>query len=179
MQLKKKGSLVNKMRACKITALVLAVAAIAVLAVGIYGMTRPMSYDTNYYHAVFYEDEDFNGTMVFSADNTMVVRNTNLDEDYQSYYYYKDGYVFFTLAQTEAEYQEEVAAINEDFEGAVNAPFYASKITPFKLTSEGPDGYRSVYMCQSSITMAIGFVAVELALIALAVAFAIRSKKEQ
>ena len=36
---------------------------------------------------------------------------------------------------SEAEYQEEVAAIDADFEGAVSAPFYASKINAFILSS--------------------------------------------
>ena len=58
--------------------------------------------------------------MIFYADNTMAIRNTNFDEEYKSYYYYKDGYIFFPLA--EAEYEAEVSAINEDFEAAVNAP---------------------------------------------------------
>ena len=169
----------NKTRSCQITALVLAVAAIVLLILGICGMSRPMTYDASYYHAVFYEDQDFNGTMSFYEDNTMVVRNTNLDEELQMFYYYKDGYIFFALAQTEAEYQEEVAAINEDFEGAVNTPFYASKINPFRLSSEGPDGYRSVYFCQDAIMLVIPFVVVELALIGFAVAFAIRSKKKK
>lgn len=168
----------NKMRSCRITALILAVVVIALLAVGIYGMTRPMSYGSDYYHAAFYEGEDFNGTMAFYSDNTMVIRNTNFDEDYKSYYYYKNGYVFFTLAQTEAEYQEEVAAINADFEGAVNAPFYASKINPFKLSSEGPDGFTSVYICQSAVMMAVVWCAIELALIGFAIASVIRGKKK-
>ena len=169
----------NKMRSCRITALILAVMAIALLAVGIYGMTRPMSYGSDYYHASFYEGEDFNGTMAFYSDNTMVIRNTNFDEDYKSYYYYKNGYVFFTLAQTEAEYQEEVAAINADFEGAVNAPFYASKINAFRLSSKGPDGYESVYICQNSVMMLLAWGVTELALIGFAIASLIRGKKEK
>ena len=168
----------NKMRSCRKTARILAVTAIILLIVGIYGMTRPMSYGTDYYHAAFYEGEDFNGTMAFYSDNTMVIRNTNFDGEYKSYYYYKNGYIFFTLAQTEAEYQEEVTAINADFEGAVNAPFYASKINAFRLSSEGPDGYKSVYICQLPVMMLVVWGAVELALIGFAIATGIRRKKE-
>ena len=169
----------NKMRSRRITALILAVVAIALLVVGIYGMTRPMTYEYSYYHASFYEGEDFSGTMSFYSDNTMVVRNTNLSEEYKSYYYYKDGYIFFPLAETEEEYQEEVAAINEDFEGAVNAPFYASKINVFRLYSEGPDGYASVYLCQLPMMMVTIWGIIELALIVFAIVSATRGKKDE
>ena len=169
----------NKMRPCRITALILAAIAIILLVVGIYGMTRPMSYGSDYYHAVFYDGEDFNGTMTFYPDNTMMIRNTNFDEDMKLFYYYKNGYVFFPMAQTEAEYQEEVAAINADFEGAVNAPFYGSKINAFRLSSEGPDGYKSVYICQLPVMMLVVWGAIELALIGFVIATVIRGKKEK
>ena len=168
----------NKMRYCRKTARIIAVAAIILLVVGIYGMTRPMSYGTDYYHAAFFEGEDFNGTMAFYSDNTMVIRNTNFDGEYKSYYYYKNGYIFFIFAQTEAEYQEEVAAIDADFEGAVNTPFYASKINAFRLSSEGPDGYKSVYICQLPTMMLVVWGAIELALIGFAIASVIRGKKK-
>ena len=168
----------NKMRPCRIIALVLSVVAIALLVVGIYGMTRPMAYDSDYYHTSFYEGEDFNGTMTFHTDNIMVVNNTNFDEEFKSYYYYKDGYIFFALAETEAEYEAEVAAINEDFEGAVNAPFYASKINAYKLTSEGFDGFTTVYLCKSSIMMTVVWAAIELALIGFIFAALNRCKKK-
>lgn len=167
----------NKMRSRRITALILAATAMIVMVVGIYGLTRPISYESSYYNASFYEGEDFNGTMTFHPDNTMVIRNTNFEEEFQSYYYYKNGYIFFTLAKTAAEYEAEVAAINEDFEGAVNTPFYASKINAFRLSSEALDGYTTVYLCQRSIMMAIAWVAIELALIGLAIASVIRCKK--
>ena len=81
------------------------------------------------------------------------------------------------MAETEEEYEKEVAAINEDFEAAVNSPFYASKINPFRLSSEGPDGFRSVYLCQSSIMMMVPLVAIELALVVLVIASMNRSRK--
>ena len=154
--------------------IILSIVAIVLLVVGIYAMTRPMSYGTNYYHASFYEGTDFSGSMTFFPDNTMLIRNTNFEEELTCFYYYKNGYVFFTLAETEAE----LAAINQDFEAAVNSPFYASKINAFRLTSEGLDGYTSVYLCQSSVTMAVILGAIELALIGFAIAPVIRRKKE-
>ena len=169
----------NKKRSCCITALILAVIAILLLVVGIYGITRPMSYRSDYYHAVFFEGEVFNGTMTFHKDNTMVVSNTNFDEEFQLFYYYKNGYSFFLLGETQEEREAEVAAIDADFEGALNTPFYASKINPFRLSSEGPDGYTSIYICQSAVMMAVVWCAIELALIGFAIASVIREKKKK
>ena len=158
-------------------ALILSVIAIIWLAVGIFAMTTPMACGVNYFHATMYEGDDFNGTMVFHPNNTMVVRNTNFDEELEMFYYYRDGYVFYLLSTTKAEYEAEVAAINADFEGAVNTPFYASKINAFMISSEGLDDYQSTYLCQITIMMAVIWGAIELALIAFAVAFVIRGKK--
>ena len=167
----------KKRTSCKLTVLILALVALVFLVVGIYGMTRPIFYGSSYYHAAFYEGEDFNGTMTFYPDNTVLIQNTNFDEEFQSCYYYKDGYMFFIFSETPEAYEAEVAAINADFEGAVNTPFYASKINVFRHTSEGFDGYRSVYICQLAVMMAVLWGAVELALIGLAVASAVRCKK--
>ena len=93
-----------KMKTNHTKALILIVIAIIWLVAGIYGMTRPLAYGYDYYHAVFYEGEDFNGTMTFYSDNTMVIRNTNFEEDIKLFYYYKNGYVFFGMSQTESEY---------------------------------------------------------------------------
>ena len=161
----------------KTRAMIFAIAAIVCLVIGIYGMTRPMSYGSVYYHASSYEGEDFSGTMTFYEDNTMVIRNSNFEEDIKSMYYYKEGYLFFVLATTQEKYQEEVAAINADFEAAINTPFYASKINPFVMTSQGLDGYESAYLCQRSVMMAAVWGVVELALIGLAITSALCRKK--
>ena len=167
----------NKRKSCRITALILAAVAIIILAVGLYGLTRPISYGASYYHATFYSGEDFNGTMIFYPDNTLVISNTNFDEEFACYYYYKDGYAFFIFGETEAEYAAEVAAINEDFAGAVNTPFYASKINAFSHVSEGLDDYKSVYICQISVMMAVLWGAVELVLICFTFGAVVRCKK--
>ena len=169
----------GKMISGRITVLLHSVVAIVVLLVGLYGLTRPLSYGCDYYHAVFYEGDDFNGTMTFYSDNTVVIRNTNFDEDIKFFYYYKNGYVFFGLSQTEEEFENEVAAINEDFEGAVNTPFYASEINAFRLSSEGLDGYKSVYLCQTSLVMALVWGATELVLLGIVLSSANRCKKEK
>ena len=167
-----------KMKTNRTKALILIVIAIIWLVAGIYGMTRPIAYGVNYYHATMYEGDDFNGTMIFHPDNTMVVRNTNFDEDMVFRYYFKDGYVFFPMSDGDAEYASEVEAILADFEGAVSNPFYASKISAFQLSSDGLDDYQSVYICQISIMMAVFWGVIELALVAIALVLLSRSKKE-
>ena len=166
-----------KMKSNRTKVLILAVIAIIWLVVGTYGITRPIAYGVNYYHATMYEGDDFNGTMIFHPDGTMIVRNTNFNEDLALRYYYKDGYIFFPMPDTDAEYTSEVAAINADFEGAVNSPFYASKINAFQLSSEGLDGYQSVYLCQISIMMVVFWGIIELVLIGIAIASVVRCKK--
>ena len=168
-----------KMKSNRTKALILIVIAIIWLVAGIYGMTRPIAYGVNYYHATMYEGDDFNGTMIFHPDNTMVVRNTNFDEELAMRYYYKDGYVFFPMPDEDAEYASEVEAILADFEGAVNAPFYASKISGFQLSSEGLDGYQSVYLCQIALMMAVLWGFIELVLIVVALVLATRPEKEK
>lgn len=168
----------KKIMLCRKKVLIL-VAAIVLLVIGIYGMTRPIFYGASYYHASFYDGNDFNGTMKFYTDNTVVIRNTNFDEEIKSFYYYKNGYVFFCSAQTEEEYKAEVAVIDADFEKAVNSPFYASKINVFKLTSEGPDGYKSIYLCQNSMMMAVVCGAIELTLVGFYIASAAHCKKDK
>ena len=85
------------------------------------------------------------------------------------------------MAATEEEYQEEVANINADFEGAVNSPFYASKINAFRMVFVGPDGYTLTYKCNSAIVFAIigGVVLVTLLGFSItALAFFIKAQKE-
>ena len=174
----KKENLMNKIKSIPKKVLALSVVVIILLVIGIGGMTSPIAYGSVYYHASNYEGDDFSGSMIFYPDNTMVVRNTNLDEDMKLLYYYRDGYIFFTAAETEAEYYHEVKAINEDFEAAINTPFYASKITAFKLTSEGlDDDYSTVYVCQNSSMMAAAWVVIEVALVISIAVSVIRHKK--
>ena len=159
------------------TAVVLLV--VFVLLMGVYGfmMIRPISYGMAYDYITIYEDDEFCGSMTFYTDNTMLIRNTNFDTEIKSFYYFKDGYVFFVLAQTEEEYEEEVATINADFEGAVNSPFYAYKINAVRISSEGPDGYKSVYTCKPAVFLAVAGGIVGLTLIGLAWVSATLAKK--
>ena len=81
--------------------------------------------------------------------------NMNYDDEVESFYYYKDGYVFITMATTEEEYREEIEDINENFEKAIKTPFYGAKINAFNIVYEGILDYDSVFTCNSAITFAI------------------------
>ena len=144
--------------------------AILVLAINIYLIARPISYDWGYYAEDEYQGIQFEGVMKFNSDGTMVLRNSNHGREMESYYYYKDGHVFFTMAETDEAYEEEVAYINENFEEALNTPFYADKINAFRLTADGPDGYTVVYACTQAILYVIIGGVIELALVGLACA---------
>ena len=150
----------KKMLANKKTAIVCLILSALLLAVNIYMIARPVSYGMGYHAEEAYEGGVFEGTMKFYSDGSMVNCNTNFDEELKSRYYYKDGYIFYTMAETDEEYNEEVAYINENFDEAIHAPFYADKINAFKLVAEEVDGYSMVYTC----TTAIVYVAVGCAL---------------
>ena len=167
----------KKSKSGKKTPLILLVIALILLVVGINVLAKPMTYGLNYDHVSMYEGDEFNGSMVFYSDNTMKIKNTNFDGEMESFYYYKDGYIFFIMVQTQEEYEAEAAAIDENFEEAVNTPFYASKINAFRLSSEAADGFKTVYVCKSAVFKAIVFGVVELVLIAVASVSLIVSKK--
>jgi hypothetical protein len=107
----------------------------------------------------------------------MLNKNTNFEEEHQECYYYKNGYVFALRAQTDAEKEAEIAYINENFEEAAAAPFYAAKINAFRQIMEGPDGYTTIYTCTGAIVFAAVGGAVALALIGLTVSSFILRKK--
>jgi hypothetical protein len=118
-------------------------------------IARPVSFGMAYHNETVYEGDTFKGTMKFYADGTMVNSNTNFKEEMESRYYYKGGYVFFTLAQTDEAYDEEVAFINKNFDEATKMPFYADEINAFKLVVTEGDGYETVYTCTPAIVFAI------------------------
>ena len=115
----------------------------------------PISYGMGYHHVSNYEDEIFECTMTFYRDGTMITSNTNFDEDFHSRYYYKDGYVFYIIVETEEAYKAEVAAIEANFDEAVATPFYADRINAFRIVGEESDGYVLIYNCLPKIIVAI------------------------
>ena len=132
-----------------------------------YMLVRPISYGMGYRTEVVYDGETFEGVMEFSPDLTVVNSNTNFDEEMVSRYYYKDGYVFFTLAQTDEDFAEEVEDIQNNFYESVNTPFYAAEANAFRLAVGGGDGDFLIYVCEGAIAFAAVFGAIELILIAL------------
>lgn len=161
------------------TKILIALLVITVISLGFYAymLVRPISYGMSYHNETPYEGGVFEGTMKFNADGSMINRNTNFKEEMKSRYYYSNGYVFFTMAQTDEEYEKEVMQINENFDKAINTPFYADKINAFKLVAAEADGYSTVYTCKSAIVFAIVGSIVELLLITLATSAFILSKK--
>ena len=158
---------------------VIALLAVTTILLGfyIYMIARPISYGMDYHTSYEYAGEPFEGTLIFNADGSMVNSNSNFDEELISRYYYKDGYIFFTMAETDSSYEKEVEWINSNFEEAVKSPFYASKINAFRLSSEGPDGFKVNYDCANAVVFSIVIGVIELMLIGLTCTSIILYKK--
>ena len=108
----------------------------------------------------------------------MITSNTNFEEELESRYYYKDGYVFFTMAETDEAYDGEVDYINKNFDEAKGMPFYADEINAFRLVATEGDGYITVYTCTSAIVFAIiGGIAIAALIGATFVSFILFKKK--
>lgn len=139
----------------KKTALSLLLVTLVLTGLYAYMLARPISFGMGYHNETVYDGGIFEGTMKFNSDGTMVNCNTNFNEELKSRYYYKDGYVFFTMAQTDEEYEKEIAEINENFAEAIQQPFYADEINAFQLVAMENDGYKTVYTCMPTIIFAI------------------------
>ena len=169
----------KKFLSCTKTSIVLFVVTIIALGFYVYMFARPISYGMSYHNVTAYEGGVFEGTMKFHSDGSMINRNTNFEEELTSRYYYKDGYVFYTLAQTDEEYEKEVAAINENFDEAINTPFYADKINAFELVAAEADGYSTVYTCLPAIIFSVAGGVICLGLLGLLSASFIIRKNNQ
>ena len=112
-----------------------------------------------------------------SPDGKVISENTNFDEPFEMYYYYKDGYVFHLMATNDEEYEAEVADINKNFDEAVATPFYASKINAFKQVAVGMDEEVTTYTCAGAFIFAIVGGIDRLLLIALTAYSFVLSKK--
>ena len=153
--------------------------AVTVLALGFYGymLLRPISYGMPYHNVTEYVGGYFEGTQTYYPDGTVVTRNTNFEGEAIGRFYYKDGYVFSLMAETDEEIEAEIAEINADFEAALEIPFYAGKIDAFKQIPKEVYGYTSDYTCTSAIVFAVAFGIFELALIALTAFSFVLAKK--
>ena len=159
------------------TAVILLLVTVLFLGFYTYMLVRPISYGMGYHNETVYEGEEFKGSLKFYPNGKVVNKNSNLNEEFEFYYYYKNGYVFSLMAQTEEEYQAEVAYIDQNFDEAVASPFYASKINVFENYAEGPDGYSMTYTCTGAIIFAAAGGVAALAFVALTVASFVISKK--
>lgn len=159
------------------TAIILLLVTVLFLGFYTYMLARPISYGMNYHNETVYEGIPFEGTLKFSLDGKVLNENTNFEEAFEDYYYYKDGYVFTLLATTDEEYEAEVAYINENFDEAVASPFYAMKSNAFRQVAVGMDDYNSVYTCTGAIIFAVVGGVGALALIAITALSFVLSKK--
>ena len=157
----------KKILSCTKTAVILLLVTILALGFYTYMLARPISYAMPYHNEIVYEGVAFKGTLKFYPDGTMRNKNTNFDEEQKNYYYYKDGYIFALMAETDEAYEAEVAYINENFQEAVASPFYAAKINAFRQVAVGLDAYVTTYTCTGAIVFAIAGGVIALALIVL------------
>ena len=172
----------KRLLTCKRMAFILLVATIITLGFYVYMVARPISYGMPYCVEIEYDGETFEGSMTFKPDTTLLYRNTNFDGEMKSRYYYKNGYLFFVMAQTDKEYEEEVEIINESLENSVIEPLGAYKISAFTLGMSDDDGGEFVYTCTGATLFAWIGGAFELILVALtcvAAALSLKSKKEK
>lgn len=167
----------KKLLSCTKTAVILLLAALLCLGALAFILARPISYGMSYHTESTTNGITFEGTLIFDPDGTMLVKNPNFDMETKYRYYYKDGYVFTLLAQTDEEYDAEVAYINENFESALKTPFYSAKIDAFKQVAEEISGYAMIYTCQTAINLTIALGAISLALAILTVTSFILGKK--
>ena len=147
------------------TLIVLFALAFILLGFCTYLLSRPLSYGMAYQGVSEVGGEKFSVSMTFYFDGTVGVRNANFDGEVKSRYYYKDGYVFFTLAETDEEYEQEIAQINENFDDMIESPFYAARADAFGLTYGGMVDCT----CPSVVLLLVVCGALDLMLIALTV----------
>ena len=137
------------------TAIVLLIVSVLLLGSYVYIITSPISYGMKYRNEMVYEGEVFKGSLKYAPDGKVVGENTNFDEPFEMYYYYKDGYVFNLMAENDEEYEAEVAAINANFDEAVATPLYAFKTNAFKQVAQGFDNDVTTYTCVGTVIVAI------------------------
>ena len=169
----------KKALSCFKTAMALLAITVVFLGIYAYVIARPISYGMNYHNETVYEGVAFEGNVRYYPDGTMHTLNDSFPDGVESRYYYKDGYVFLTMATTDEEYEEEIANIDGNFDEAVNSPFYASSTNAFKQVLIGPDGYTVVYTCAPATVIAVVGGVIGAALIALTATSIIFSRKKE
>ena len=158
-------------------AIILLIVTVLLLGSYVYIIASPVTYGMKYRNETVYEGEVFKGSLKYSPDGKVIGENTNFDETFEMYYYYKDGYVFNLMATNDEEYEAEIAYINENFDEAVGSPFYAVKTNAFKQVAVGMDEDATTYTCIGAIVFAIVGGIDRLLLIALTAYSFVLSKK--
>ena len=158
-------------------AIILLIVTVLLLGSYVYIIASPVTYGMKYRNETVYEGEVFKGSLKYSPDGKVIGENTNFDETFEMYYYYKDGYVFNLMATNDEEYEAEIAYINENFDEAVGSPFYAVKTNAFKQIAVGMDEDATTYTCIGAIIFAIVGGIDRLLLIALTAYSFVLSKK--
>jgi hypothetical protein len=167
----------RKLLSDKKASAVLLILTLLFLAFYVYMLARPISYGMGYHGKTDYAGEFFEGTLKFRSDGTMRNRNTNFDSEMEYRYYYKDGYVFALMGETEDACKAEIAYIDEHFEEASTMPFYAARVNAFQYVIEGADGYAMTYTCMSAIVFAVAAGAFVVLLMALFAASVVHRRK--
>ena len=169
----------KKVLSCGKTALALLIATVVFLGLYAYAIARPISYGMNYHHRSVYEGIAFEGNVKYYPDGTMCTVNDSFPDGAEARYFYKGGYIFNTMATTDEEYEEETAYIKDNFDEAVNTPFYATTTNAFKQVLTGPDGYTVVYTCAPATVIAVVGGLIGAALIALTATSIVFSRKKE
>ena len=159
------------------TAIILLIVTVLLVGSYVYLLTCPIAYGMKYRNETVYEGQLFEGSLKYTTDGKVIIENTNFDEPFEMYYYYKDGYVFHLMATNDKEYEAEVAYINENFDQAVASPFYASKTNAFRQVAIGMAEDATTYTCMGAIVFAVIGGIDRLLLIALTAYSFVLSKK--
>ena len=159
------------------TAIILLIVTVLLLGSYICIIANPVTYGMKYRNETVYDGVVFKGSLKYSPDGKVISENTNFDEPFEMYYYYKDGYVFNLAATNDEEYEAEVAYINENFDEASSTPLYASKTSAFKQVAVGLDEEVTTYTCTGAAIFAVVGGVVWLALFALATFSFVLSKR--
>ena len=167
----------KKLLSSRGTAFVLLAVTLLTLAFYACMLLRPVSYGMEYTNRTEYEGGVFEGTMTFRSDMTVLNGNTNLQKPMESRYYYKNGYVFFLVGESDEDCAAEIARIDANFETAIAVPFSSARANAFEVVLAEADGYSTAYTCASAKLFAAIGGGVELVLLALtATAFILRHR---
>ena len=137
------------------TAIILLLITVIFLGFYTFMLTRPISYGLKYHNETIYQGYHFEGSFVFHRDGTTTIDNSNYDEPFESYYYYKDGYIITLMATNETEREEEVALIEANSEdlSTYDIPFKVNAFT-YDAKESTPD-LPMIYACKSLFVFAV------------------------